>query len=305
MITATLAATVEETLGDPYDDTNPHGFRALLDAAEGRGTPDSSEGRGPVGGAATWRVPDGDPESVLHALRALHRRSPALAPAPATGTTAATTVGASVVTTAVTTAGASVGALDSALRITLRHLRSRHLYGAPAIDLPALRTLLAGAYADLLLCDTLTTLAVRGTEPPPGRPGSLTHAAAALAPRALQGAMDRLSVVMGSRFYIREGAHASFQRLLYETQRALFGAGCPVPDPAPVPLAALLAAPAVAEFADPVLLAAAPGLALTGSSRRVPQPGGGVQERLYAELVARYEAGSSFDHTRRALPDRP
>ncbi|MYV72100.1 hypothetical protein GT043_40560, partial [Streptomyces sp. SID2131] len=175
-------------------------------------------------GAAPWRVPDGDPESVLHALRALHRRAPARAPEPPAGAPAATV------------AGASVGALDSALRITLRHLRSRHLYGAPAIELPALRALLAGAHADLLLCDALTTLAVRGADPLPGRPGALARAATALAPRALQGAMDRLSVVMGSRFYLREGAHASFQRLLHETQRALFGAGRPVPDPAPVPL---------------------------------------------------------------------
>ncbi|MFH8716911.1 acyl-CoA dehydrogenase family protein [Streptomyces zaomyceticus] len=283
MITTTLADTVEETLGDPFDATNPHGFHALVDTAEGRRPFD----------ATPWHLPDGDPESVLHALRALHRRSPALAPAPPAGAPAATVV------------GASVGALDSALRITLRHLRSRHLYGAPASDLPALRTLLAGAYADLLLCDTLATLAVRGTEPLPDRPGALAHAAEALAPRALQGAMDRLSVVMGSRFYIREGAHSSFQRLLYETQRALFGADRPVLDPEPVPLAALLAAPAVVESADPILLAAAPGLALTGSSRRVPQPGGAVQERLYEELVARYEAGTTFDHTRRPLPDRP
>ncbi|MEU2236417.1 acyl-CoA dehydrogenase family protein [Streptomyces vietnamensis] len=284
MITATLAGAVEEALGDPYDDTNPHGFRALLDA---------SERRAPLVAATPWHVPDGDPESVLHALRAVHRRAPALAPALPAGAPAATAV------------GASVGSLDSALRITLRHLRSRHLYGAPAIDLPALRALLAGAYADLLLCDTLTTLAVRGTEPLPDRPGALAHAATALAPRALQGAMDRLSVVMGSRFYIREGAHASFQRLLHETQRALFGAGRPVPAPAPVLLTALRTAPAFAGFADPVLLAAAPGLALEGSVRRVPQPGGAVQERLYAELIARYEAGTAFDHTRRALPDRP
>ncbi|MFH9728541.1 acyl-CoA dehydrogenase family protein [Streptomyces sp. NPDC017254] len=283
MITATLADSLEETLGDPYDDTNPHGFRALVDAAEGRRPLDGTP----------WNLPEGYPESVLHALRALHRRSPALAPAPPAGAPAATAV------------GAGVGALDSALRITVRHLRSRHLYGAPASDLPALRTLLAGAFADLLLCDALTTLAVRGSEPLPERPGALAHAAEALAPRALQGAMDRLSVVMGSRFYIREGAHSSFQRLLYETQRALFGAGRPVPDPAPVPLAALLAAPAVAEFTDTDLLAAAPGLALTGSSRRVPQPSGAVQERLYGELVARYEAGSTFDHARRTLPDRP
>ncbi|MFJ6620001.1 hypothetical protein ACIQOW_20805 [Kitasatospora sp. NPDC091335] len=288
--TAALADTLEQRLGDPYDPANPYGFEAVLAAAEA--------GRRPDGDA--WEVPAGDPEPVLHALRAVHRRSPALAVLPPTASAAGGLVEALAV-------GACVGALDSALRITLRHLQARRLYGAAAIDLPSLRSLLSGAFADLLLCDVLATLAVRGTDAGPAERGAPARALAVLGPRVLQGALDRLSVVMGSRFYIRVGEHAAFQRLLSETQRALFEAGrrTPETDAAPVPLAELLADPGAAALCDPRLLAAAPGRALTGRARRAPQPGGPVHEQLYAELVDRYESGRSFDLARRALPDRP
>lgn len=284
--TAALADALEQRLGDPFDPANPYGFQAVLDAAEA--------GRRPDGDA--WEVPDGDPESVLHALRAVHRRSPALAALPP-----ATVAGAGGLAEALAV-GAGVGALDSALRITVRHLRARRLYGAAAIDLPSLRSLLSGAFADLLLCDVLATLAVREAVAGPAQ-----HALAVRGPRILQGALDRLSVVMGSRFYIRVGEHAAFQLLLSETQRALFEAGrrTPEADAAPVPLTELLADPAVAALCDPQLLAAAPGRGLTGRVRRAAQPAGPVHEQLYAELVDRYEGGRSFDLARRALPDRP
>ncbi|MER7584586.1 hypothetical protein [Kitasatospora sp. NPDC097691] len=288
--TAALADALEQRLGDPYDPANPYGFQAVLAASQDHRRPDGE----------AWAVPDGDPESVLHALRAVHRRSPALAVLPAVA------AGSDGLAEALAV-GACVGALDSALRITLRHLRSRRLYGAAAIDLPALRSLLSGAFADLLLCDVLATLAVRGTDAGPAERGAPARALAVLGPRVLQGALDRLSVVMGSRFYIRVGEHAAFQQLLSETQRALFEAGrrTPEPDAAPVPLTELLADPAVAALCDPRLLAAAPGRGLTGRARRSAQPTGPVHEQLYAELVDRYENGRSFDLARRALPDRP
>ncbi|MER7773055.1 hypothetical protein [Kitasatospora sp. NPDC096140] len=289
--TAALADALEQRLGDPFDPANPYGFQAVVAAAEA--------GRRPDGDA--WEVPDGDPEPVLHALRAVHRRSPALAALPP-----ATAAGAGGLVEALAV-GAGVGALDSALRITLRHLRARRLYGAAAIDLPSLRSLLSGAFADLLLCDVLATLAVREVAAGPAQHGTPAHALAVLGPRIVQGALDHLSVVMGSRFYIRVGEHAAFQLLLSETQRALFEAGrrTPEADAAPVPLTELLADPAVAALCDPQLLAAAPGRALTGRVRRAAQPAGPVHEQLYVELVDRYEGGRSFDLARRALPDRP
>ncbi|MDI5903784.1 hypothetical protein QDK90_01815, partial [Streptomyces sp. 12257] len=202
--------------------------------------------------------------------------------------------------------GAAVGALDSALRLTLRHLRGRRLYGAAAIDIPHLREVLSGVHADLLLCDVLTTLAVRGEDLLPTRPDAHEQAVRQLVPRVIQGALDRLSVVMGSRFYIREGEHAVFQLLLHETQRQLFApAPRPRPAPHPLPFAELVTAAPAAALAAPEFLTAAPGRILATHARRVRQPSGAVQERLYADLERRYDTRLSFDLTERPLPDRP
>ncbi|GAA1696406.1 hypothetical protein [Streptomyces yatensis] len=311
MTTATgpiaLAATVEERLGDPYDTTNPNGFQAILNAREAgqppAGKPFRVDG---IGGG------DVDSESLMHALRAGYRRSPLLTRSGG---------GAQRGSGTVTTGAAAVGTLDSGLRMTLRHLRARRLYGAAAIDIPQLRAVLAGACADLLLCDTLTTLAVRNTDAFPARPGAHDRVVRFLVPRVLQDAMDRLSLAMGSRFYIREGEHPAFQLLLNEMQSALFAADGPLgrpPNPADAaaPLSGMTAAdlttaPAVTALCDPELLAAAPGHALITRAARstpgrgTPRPSQAALERLYAELDRRYDTGHSFDLAERPLPDRP
>ncbi|GAA0685438.1 hypothetical protein GCM10009548_66020 [Streptomyces malaysiensis subsp. malaysiensis] len=312
--TFALATTVEERLGDPYDPTNPNGFQAILAAREAGRPPAGEPFRAlGVGGAEVGHV---DPESLMHALRAGYRRSPTLARSRG---------GAQRGSGAVTVGATAVGTLDSGLRMTLRHLRARRLYGAAAIDIPQLRAVLAGAYADLLLCDTLTTLAVRGTDAFPARPDAHDSVVRVLVPRVLQGAMDRLSMALGSRFYIRESEHAAFHLLLNEMQRALFAAegrpdGQPNPadrpgrPPGPAGHAAplsgmtgadLTTAPAVTALCDPELLAAAPGRALLTRVRRTPQSSGPALERLATELDHRYDTGRSFGLAERPLPDRP
>ncbi|MBO3679671.1 hypothetical protein [Streptomyces sp. NEAU-YJ-81] len=305
-----LATTVEKRLGDPYDTTNPNGFRAILAAREA-GQPPAGEPFRAVGvdGAESGDV---DPESLMHALRAGYRRSPTLTRCGG---------GAQRGSGAVTVGATAVGTLDSGLRMTLCHLRARRLYGAAAIDIPQLRAVLAGAYADLLLCDTLTTLAVRNTDAFPARPDAHDRVVRILVPRVLQGAMDRLSLAMGSRFYIRAVEHPAFHLLLNEMQSALFAAsGRPGRPPEPAVAAAplsgmtvadLTTAPAVTALCDPELLAAAPGhalitrAALITPGRGTPRPSQAALERLYAELDRRYDTGHSFDLAERPLPDRP
>ncbi|MFI0770995.1 hypothetical protein ACH4TQ_39820 [Streptomyces sp. NPDC021218] len=307
-----LATTVEKRLGDPYDTTNPNGFRAILAAREAGQPPAGEPFRvdGVDGG-------DVDPEPLMHALRAGYRRSPTLTRSGG---------GAQWGSGAVTVGAIAVGTLDSGLRMTLRHLRARRLYGAAAIDIPQLRAVLAGAYADLLVCDTLTTLAVRNTDAFPARPDAHDRVVRILVPRVLQGAMDRLSLAMGSRFYIREGEQPAFHLLLNEMQSALFAADgraadgrpdrLPEPAVAVAPLsgmtvADLTTAPAVTALCDPELLGAAPGhalitrAALITPGRGTPRPPQAALDHLFAELDRRYDTGHSFDLAERPLPDRP
>ncbi|WP_369819667.1 acyl-CoA dehydrogenase [Actinoplanes sp. TFC3] len=64
----------------------------------------------------------------------------------------------------------AIGVLDSQLRLTIAFAAHRHLYGAPVIDLPRVRSLLAGAYLDLLICDSLVSRRVVA-----GRSSSAAH----------------------------------------------------------------------------------------------------------------------------------
>lgn len=108
----------------------------------------------------------------------------------------------------------ALAGLDTGLRLTFHHLRSRRLYGAPASDLPAIRSLLARTFVDLLTCDCLTTAAAQMISRQPAQAGLYSLASLCLAADVVPAAMYRLSVGLGARFYIRDGSSGMFQKLL-------------------------------------------------------------------------------------------
>ncbi|MEW2267535.1 acyl-CoA dehydrogenase [Streptomyces sp. NPDC047853] len=115
------------------------------------------------------------------------------------------------------------GMLDTGLRTTVRHLSARTLYGRPAIDLPEVRSVLATAHADLLLCDAFATVGARALHLVPAETGIYAQAVKYFISKILMDAMHRLSTLLGAHFYIREGEHAIFQKLLRDIQPAGFG----------------------------------------------------------------------------------
>ncbi|MBT2398895.1 acyl-CoA dehydrogenase [Streptomyces sp. ISL-100] len=115
------------------------------------------------------------------------------------------------------------GILDTALRTCLRHLTSRRLYGRPAVELPEVRSVLAAAHADLLLCDAFSTVAARALHVVPAETAIYSSAVKYVVSKVLMDAMHRLSTLLGAHFYIREGEHAIFQKLLRDNQLAGFG----------------------------------------------------------------------------------
>ncbi|MGA4844599.1 acyl-CoA dehydrogenase family protein [Streptomyces sp. G45] len=292
MTTAPIAAPpradlLEERLGDPYAPDNPYGF-AALHAARTAGVPFTA-GRDLLDSLGLLAGHRADAE-LLESLRAVTRRAPRLAWDRVPSGAAAEAV----------RIGAVTGALDSGLRIALRHLRARRLYGAPAIEIPQLRAVLAGVFADLLLCDALTSAAARGEDLLPERAGLHAAAVRSFVPRAAQDALDRLSVVLGAWFYIRQDERAAFQELLRDSQRGLFGAGAVPVGPEPPELAELVGAPGLAGVCDPAWLAAAPSL-----RARASLPRESALRELYGELDRRYRAHLSFGLACRPLPDRP
>ncbi|WP_369359722.1 hypothetical protein [Streptomyces sp. cg2] len=281
------ADALEEHLGDPYDPANPYGFTAIRAARE-TGRPFTAAHR--LLDSLGLRAGHPATGELLETLRAVTRRAPHLVwnRMPAGPAAEAARI------------GAATGALDSGLRIALRHLCARRLYDKPAIDIPQLRSVLAGVFADLLLCDALTTAAVCGAELLPERDGLHAAALQTFVPRAVQNAMDRLSVVLGAWFYIREDERAVFQELLHDTQHTLFGIHETPGGPEPAAVAEILSAPGLSSRCVPAWLAAAPSL-----RARAALPPDGTEEELYEELTGRYMTNRSFGLADRPLPDRP
>jgi hypothetical protein len=107
-------------------------------------------------------------------------------------------------------AGAGLGVLDAGLFAVLRFALARRLYGQPVAALPHARATLAGAFADLLTADALVTTATRALHLLPGSASVYAAATKYLVPLLLEDAMNSLSVILGARFYLREGEYAGF-----------------------------------------------------------------------------------------------
>jgi alkylation response protein AidB-like acyl-CoA dehydrogenase len=103
-----------------------------------------------------------------------------------------------------------LGTLDSALHVVHGFITGRRLYGHVVSDLPHARATLAGAFADLLIADCLATAAARSLHLAPHAAGLTASAVKHVVPLILDDAMYDLSIVLGARFYIREGPHAVF-----------------------------------------------------------------------------------------------
>ncbi|RMI42407.1 acyl-CoA dehydrogenase family protein, partial [Actinomadura harenae] len=116
--------------------------------------------------------------------------------------------------TRATIPGMMIGSLDTLLRTTLDFATRRRLYGHPVAGLPHASGELAGAFADLLACDAMATVAARSLHLLPGEASVSSALTKYLVPELARDAADRLGVVLGARSYLREGPHAVFQKHL-------------------------------------------------------------------------------------------
>jgi alkylation response protein AidB-like acyl-CoA dehydrogenase len=115
------------------------------------------------------------------------------------------------------------GILDTGLRTALRHVTGRRLYGSPAVSMPHVRSVIAGAYADLLAADCFASVATRALHSLPGETAIYAPASKFFVSKLLIDAMNDLSEVLGAHFYVRDGETAIFQKLLRDVQPAGFG----------------------------------------------------------------------------------
>jgi alkylation response protein AidB-like acyl-CoA dehydrogenase len=116
-----------------------------------------------------------------------------------------------------------VGVLDTGLRLTHDFVTRRRLYGRSVAGLPNVRAILADAYTDLLICDSVGMAAARALHLLPEQASVTASAVKYQVTRRLMDAMHQLSLVLGAHFYLREGPYALFQKLLRDLAPAGFG----------------------------------------------------------------------------------
>ena len=108
--------------------------------------------------------------------------------------------------------GMALGAADTALRTVVRFALGRNLYKRSVMEIPHARATLSAAFLDLLVCDSLSLVATRAVHLLPEETSVYASAVKYLAPRMLSEALEELSIVLGARFYVREGDFGIFQK---------------------------------------------------------------------------------------------
>ncbi|MFH8747477.1 acyl-CoA dehydrogenase [Streptomyces rimosus] len=109
--------------------------------------------------------------------------------------------------------GMALGLADTALHVVSRFATERRLYGQSVSDIPHARDTLATAFTDLLVMDCLTTTAARLLHLAPRHASATAAAVKYLVPLMLEQSLYQLSLLLGARFYIREGPHAVFGKI--------------------------------------------------------------------------------------------
>ncbi|MCN9242396.1 acyl-CoA dehydrogenase [Streptomyces sp. RY43-2] len=166
----------------------------------------------------TWQVlPRYDTVGVrgchLSGLRFDHTRVPAASLVGAAGQGVDTALRAFQLTRAALP-GMAVGTTDTALRTVVCFALGRRLYRRSVMEIPHATATLSGAFVDLLTCDSLSLAATRAVHLLPEQTSVLAAATKYLVPKLLTDTLHDLSIVLGARFYLRDGEHGIFQKHL-------------------------------------------------------------------------------------------
>ncbi|MCX4754376.1 acyl-CoA dehydrogenase [Kitasatospora purpeofusca] len=107
---------------------------------------------------------------------------------------------------------AALGAVDQQLRTVTDFALGRRLYHRAVADLPHARSVLTGAFLDLLVADCFTTTVCRALHVLPERTSVYAASVKHLVPTLYRESVDRLAVLLGARSFLREGPYGIFQK---------------------------------------------------------------------------------------------
>lgn len=100
----------------------------------------------------------------------------------------------------------ALGAADTVLRVAARFAHERKLFGGPVAQIPHARDALAGAYLDLLICESVALGASRGLHTTPAEASLSSAVVKYLVPTLCEDLARRAATVLGARHYLRQGA---------------------------------------------------------------------------------------------------
>ena len=98
----------------------------------------------------------------------------------------------------------SQGAADTALRTTLKFALNRKIYGKTVFEMPQPRRTLTDGFLDILICDCSTYGVGRGFSTMPEQISVWSAVVKYFVTTTLEKVVNDVSVVLGSRFYMRE-----------------------------------------------------------------------------------------------------
>lgn len=110
--------------------------------------------------------------------------------------------------------GMALGAADTALRLAIGWAQARTLYGQAILAIPAVRSLLLGAYLDILTGECVAMVASRALTLAPRRMSLWAAVTKYLVPNLCEQATRDAGSVLSARSYLREGvASGAFQKV--------------------------------------------------------------------------------------------
>ena len=108
--------------------------------------------------------------------------------------------------------GMAIGTADSSLRTAVRFAVGRQLYRRSVMEIPHAKATLSAAFLDVLICDALSLAGTRAVHLLPEETSVYASSVKYLVPKILSEAMYELSIVLGARFYVRDGEFGIFQK---------------------------------------------------------------------------------------------
>jgi alkylation response protein AidB-like acyl-CoA dehydrogenase len=110
-------------------------------------------------------------------------------------------------------ASLSLGPGDTTITLATQFVAGRELYGSPAASLPTVSRALVRAWTDFLIAEVLGITAARGAHVDPESLSVGSLVAKIIMPLFVRQAIDETAQVLGARFFMRDYAHGTFQKM--------------------------------------------------------------------------------------------